>query len=103
EEREYAFDLDFYADVIPEVVENHLTAECLMIILVKKQMDARYWPHLYKIEGVLPYVATDFKRWTWEGDQSDDIIDESTDSDTPEMISGQHFGQVIILQNSVNM
>ncbi|KIM86377.1 hypothetical protein PILCRDRAFT_816309, partial [Piloderma croceum F 1598] len=90
EEREYAFDLDFYADVIPEAVESHLTAACLTIILLKKQMNARYWPRLSKVGGVLPYVRTDFTRWTWEGDHNDDIIDEST----PEMISGQHFGQM---------
>ncbi|KIM72156.1 hypothetical protein PILCRDRAFT_82145, partial [Piloderma croceum F 1598] len=100
-EREYAFDLDFYVEVIPEAVENHLTAECLLIILLKKQMNARYWPRLCKAGGVLPYVRTDFKRWTWEGDQSDDIIDESADYCEPGIISGQHFGQVITLQNNV--
>jgi hypothetical protein len=83
-----------------QVVEDHLTEKCLTIILLKKRMNAQDWPRLYKA-GVLPYVKTDFKLWTWEGDQSDDIINESTDHGTREMTSGQHFGQVIIVQNSV--
>ncbi|KIM81319.1 hypothetical protein PILCRDRAFT_39052, partial [Piloderma croceum F 1598] len=69
--REYAIDLDFYADVIPEAVENHLTSQSLMIVLLKKQMNAQYWPCLHKGGGVLPYVRTDFSGWTWEGDQTD--------------------------------
>jgi hypothetical protein len=82
-------------------VENHLTEECLTIILLKKQINARYWQRLYITRGLLPYVRTDFKRWTWEGYQSDDIINECTDSGTPEEISGQCFRQVAILQNGV--
>ena len=82
-------------------MENHLTAECVTIILLKKQMNARYWPRLYKTGEVLPYIRTDFKRWTWEGDESDDIINECVDNGAPGMISGPHLGQVITLQNSV--
>jgi hypothetical protein len=84
-----------------QAVGNHLTEECLTIILLKKQMNACYWSCLYKTGGVLPDVRTDFKRWTWESNQSDDIINEDTDSDTPEEISGQYFRQVVILQNGV--
>ena len=63
-------------------------------------MNARYWPLLYKTKRVLPYIGTDFKRWTWEGDQSDNItsINESTDRGESGMIDGQCFVQVISLQ-----
>lgn len=64
-------------------------------------MNARYWPRLYKTPGLLPYVRTDFKRWTWEGDQSDDIINESTDGGKAEEVNGQYFRQVIVLQINV--
>ena len=41
-------------------------------------MSARRWPRLSKT--VLAYVETDFSRWTWEGDESDDVEeDNSTD------------------------
>jgi hypothetical protein len=87
-----------------QALESHLTAECLTIILFKKQMNARYWPRLYKAGGVLSYIGTDFKRWTWEGDQSDGIasISESTDGGELGMINGQRFVQVISLQIGLN-
>ena len=56
-------------------MEKQLTEQCLIIILHKKQMDTwRYWPRLQKVEGVLPFIRTDFKQWTWEGDDNDDNI-----------------------------
>ena len=43
-------------------------------------MSARYWPQLSKT--ALPYVKTDFSRWTWEGDESDlDEVDETGSTD----------------------
>ena len=41
-------------------------------------MSARVWPRLSKT--VLNYVKTDFSRWSWEGDEFDDVeTDGSTD------------------------
>jgi hypothetical protein len=61
-------------------------------------MNARYWPHLHeaKAGGVLPHVKTDFTRWTWEGDPSDDVINARTVSDTNK---GRHL-LVILPQTS---
>lgn len=87
-ELKYAFKLDFYAEVVPEVrcqalsfsddfnlmvqvSEKCLTSRSITIALLKKHMNARYWPRLSK--AVLAYVRTDFTRWTWEGDQADDV------------------------------
>ena len=55
-------------------MEKHLTEQCLIIILLKKQMDGQDWPHLQKAEAVPHYIGTDFKQWSWEGD---DIISAS--------------------------
>ena len=65
-------------------------------------MDARYWPHLHKAGGLLPYIGTDFRRWAWEGDQNDDIINATADCPALGMISGEHFRQVILLQITIN-
>ncbi|KAF9062589.1 CHAT domain-containing protein [Rhodocollybia butyracea] len=82
QEREYAFDLDFYADVIPKVVEEHLTKQGLMITLLKKKLDSQHWPSLQREEAgrAPPYIRTEFNQWTWEGDESDDTIRASPDS-----------------------
>ena len=66
-------------------------------------MSARHWPCLNNENegGVLPNVGTDFGRWTWEGDQSDDVIKARAESGALGTNSGQHFWQVIRYQNSV--
>jgi hypothetical protein len=63
-------------------MKKDVTEQCLTIILPKKHMDIQYWPRLQK-EGVFPYIRTDFKRWSWEGEQSDDLIIAMTDSHSP--------------------
>jgi len=64
-------------------------------------MHADYWPRLQKVGGLLPYVRTDFGRWAWEGDQSDDIIiNARTDSCALVTNNGQHSMQVIITPTS---
>jgi hypothetical protein len=78
------------------VVDQCLTAQSFVVILLKKQVNARYWPRLQKAGGVLPYVGTDFKRWTWEGDQSDDIIHAMMDGGAQRTNGGQDFRQVIL-------
>ena len=78
-----------------------MTTLCFTIVLPKKDMDARCWPHLHKAGGLLPCVRTDFRQWAWEGDQNDNIINATADRLALGMISGEHFGQVIILGISV--
>lgn len=55
-----------------------MTPQSVTLVIFKKDIAARHWPHLSTT--VLPYVKTDFSRWTWEGDESDDLEEEcSTD------------------------
>jgi len=61
-------------------------------------MDIQYWPRLQKVEAVLPYIGMDLKRWTCEGDESDDIISARTDICLLRTDNGQHSMQVIVLQ-----
>ncbi|KIM86381.1 hypothetical protein PILCRDRAFT_4881 [Piloderma croceum F 1598] len=78
QECEYAFELDFYAKVIPEALKKCMTPQSITIVIFKKDIAARYWPDLART--ALPYAKTDFSRWTWEGDESDDMEEDcSTD------------------------
>ena len=77
-----------------QAMEKHLTEQCLTIILFKKQLDARYWPRLQKAEGLLPYIRTDFKRWTWEGDERRDNISAKAEIHSLGKNNGRHFMKV---------
>jgi hypothetical protein len=80
-----------------------MTPESVTIVIFKKDITARHWPHLSKT--VLPYVKTDFGRWTWEGDESDDeeedcstgIINMDMDSSSAGTKSGGLLRQVFSL------
>jgi hypothetical protein len=83
-------------------VEKDLTEQCLTITLLKKLMDTQYWPRLQKAEGVLPYIRTDAtKRWTWEGDESDDNISAKTEIHSLEENNGQDLMKVKNLPTKV--
>jgi len=56
-----------------------MTPQSITIVLFKKNASARHWPRLSKT--VLAYVETDFSRWTWEGDESDDMEEDNMDMD----------------------
>lgn len=65
--------LSFSNDFKPmsQLLEKRLTSGSITITLLKKHMNAQYWPRLST--AVLTYVKTDFNRWTWEGDQADGV------------------------------
>ena len=76
-------------------MKKHLTEQGLTVVLLKKHMGTRYWPRLQKAGRLLPHIRTDFRRWTWEGDQTDIIINATTDGHSPGTNNGQHLRQVI--------
>ena len=58
-----------------------MTPQSVTIAIFKKDIAARHWPRLSKT--LLPYIKTDFSRWTWEGYEFDDV--EDNDSITVDM------------------
>ena len=84
-------------------MERCLTEQCFTIILRKKQMDIQYWPRLQKAGAVLPCIRTDFKRSTWEGDQSDVIINAKTDIDSLGTNNAQDSRKVIMVPTRVKV
>ncbi|KAF9072229.1 CHAT domain-containing protein [Rhodocollybia butyracea] len=77
EEHKYAFELDFYAEVIPDSASNNSsTPQSTTIVIFKKDIAHRSWPRLSKT--TLAYVKTDWSRW--EDDESDDIDSDEKSS-----------------------
>jgi len=70
-----------------------LTEQRLIILVLKKQMDAQDWPRLQKVEGVLPYIRTGFK-WPGGGDEDDDNISAETEIHSPGENNEQHLMKV---------
>ena len=85
-----------------------MTPQSITLVIFKKDITTRHWPNLSKT--ALPYVKTDFSRWTWEGDESDDmeedcstgIIDMDIDSSSMGTNSGGLLNQVVPLRIGFN-
>jgi len=66
-------------NAVVQALEKCTTPQSITIVLFKKNASARHWPRLSKT--MLTYVETDFYRWTWEGDESDDVEEDNMDID----------------------
>jgi hypothetical protein len=92
---------------VVQAFEKCKTSQSVTIVLLKKNMNARHWLRLSKT--VLAYVKTDFSRWTWEGDEGDDmdedgstdIVDVETDDASAGTKGGQVLKEVFPLQTKV--
>ena len=63
-------------------MKKSVTPQSVTLVILKKDITARGWPRLTKT--VLPYVKTDFSRWTGEDEESDDMAEDGS-SDTIHM------------------
>ncbi|KAJ7151556.1 HSP20-like chaperone [Mycena filopes] len=68
-EKEYAFNLDFFGEVIPEKSTKRLTTRSLVVVLRKKEQQAEFWPRLTKEKVKNAYIKTDFSKWVDEDEQ----------------------------------
>ncbi|QRV76882.1 heat shock protein HSP20-like chaperone [Ceratobasidium sp. AG-Ba] len=71
-DREYAFELPLFGEVIPEESIKNLTTRHFAAVLRKKETKAEYWPRLTKDKVRLQYVKTDFSKWVDEDEQEGD-------------------------------
>lgn len=100
-EKEYAFDIELFDEILPEVrydlrILRHLsesnqtqydrnlqetkksvTSRAIVLILRKKAARAEYWPRLTKEKVRNQWIKTDFSKWVDE-DEQDEVpaIDE---------------------------
>ncbi|KAJ7139557.1 HSP20-like chaperone [Mycena epipterygia] len=68
-EKSYAFDLDFFSEIIPEKSSKKLTTRSLYLVLRKKEQQAEFWPRLTKEKVKNAYIKTDFSKWVDEDEQ----------------------------------
>ncbi|KAJ7748498.1 HSP20-like chaperone [Mycena maculata] len=68
-EKDYAFNLEFFAEIVPEKSSKRLTTRSLYLILRKKEQQAEFWPRLTKEKVKNAYIKTDFSKWVDEDEQ----------------------------------
>ena len=77
-EKEYAFDIELFDEILPEETKKSVTSRAIVLILRKKAARAEYWPRLTKEKVRNQWIKTDFSKWVDE-DEQDEVpaIDES--------------------------
>ncbi|WVQ80331.1 hypothetical protein IAT38_002436 [Cryptococcus sp. DSM 104549] len=68
-EKEYAFDLQLYSEIIPEETKKVVTSRAIVLILRKKTPQAEYWLRLTKEKPNRNWIKTDFAKWVDEDEQ----------------------------------
>ncbi|KAG8220170.1 HSP20-like chaperone [Butyriboletus roseoflavus] len=69
EHADYAFELDFFAEVDPEISSNRLTSRSFAAVIRKKETQSEFWPRLTKEKLKTPFIKTDFSKWVDEDEQ----------------------------------
>ncbi|KAF9817465.1 hypothetical protein IEO21_03422 [Rhodonia placenta] len=69
EEKDYEFNFDLYAEVVPEESGKSLSSRAFAIVLRKKEKKAEFWPRLTKEKIRTPFIKTDFSKWVDEDEQ----------------------------------
>ncbi|XP_074659041.1 prostaglandin E synthase 3-like [Tubulanus polymorphus] len=68
EEKEYAFKLEFFKDVVPEKSKYQLHKQMRNIPMVIHKADEGFWDRLVKDEKKYHWIKTDFDKWADEDD-----------------------------------
>ncbi|KAI5995002.1 HSP20-like chaperone [Pisolithus albus] len=88
--KHYAFSLDFFSEIVPELSTKKLTDRSYFIILRKKEKKEEYWPRLTKEKAKNAFIKTDFSRWVDEDEQ--DGVGSSLDDGADLMGGGMPGG-----------
>lgn len=62
EEKDYAFTMDFYKEVKPELSSSKLTSRSFFLVLRKKDKGREYWPRLTREKERNAFIKTDFSK-----------------------------------------
>ncbi|KAG6857645.1 hypothetical protein H0H87_010213 [Tephrocybe sp. NHM501043] len=93
EERTFAFTLDFFADVVPELSTKKLTSRSFVVVLRKKENKAEYWPRLTEKNVKNAFLKTDFSKWVDEDEQDGDVaLPEDDEGMVPPGMAGMGGG-----------
>jgi len=80
EEKDYAFDMELFGEVIPEESSKRLSSRSFFLTIPKKEKKLEYWPRLPKAEQKSAFIKTDFSKWVDE-DEQDGGVEEDPDLD----------------------
>ncbi|KAL0941031.1 cs domain-containing protein [Colletotrichum truncatum] len=69
--RDYAVDLEFYAEIDPAESKINHTAKNVELKLQKKELKEEYWPRLLKDSKKVHFLKTDFDKWVDEDEQDE--------------------------------
>lgn len=73
-QKQYAFHLDFFAEIDPQASKIHQTSKSIYLVLRKKETKSDYWPRLSRDKVRMHNVKTDFDKWRDE-DEQDELED----------------------------
>ncbi|KAF5377303.1 hypothetical protein D9615_006380 [Tricholomella constricta] len=68
-EKDYEFNLELFAEVVPELSTKKLTTRSFSVTLRKKEKKEEYWPRLTKDKVKNAFLKTDFSKWVDEDEQ----------------------------------
>lgn len=71
--KQYALDMEFFGEIIPEESKKAMLDRNIQLILIKKEKDQPWWPRVLKTSVKQHWLKTDFTKWKDE----DDVEDES--------------------------
>ncbi|MFF1699372.1 p23/wos2 family protein [Streptomyces sp. NPDC058257] len=74
--RDYAFDLELHADIVPERSTKKLSTRGLSLVLQKRETELEYWPRLTSEKTRSPFIKTDFSKWVDEDEQGNPAGDD---------------------------
>ncbi|MBQ5154014.1 hypothetical protein EGM85_12240, partial [Macrococcus caseolyticus] len=74
-EREYAIELELFAEIDSSLTRKAATAQSVVVELRKKEAKVEYWPRLAKDTKRRPFIRTDFDKWVDE-DEQNEVPDE---------------------------
>ncbi|ORY85753.1 HSP20-like chaperone [Protomyces lactucae-debilis] len=69
--KEYALDLEFFAEVEAEATKQRHTGLNLFFIFQKKEDKAEFWPRLTSSKAKQHNIRTDFDKWVDEDEQDE--------------------------------
>ncbi|KAF8887773.1 HSP20-like chaperone [Infundibulicybe gibba] len=79
--KEFEFELEFFAEVVPELSTKKLTTRSFNLTLRKKEKKTEYWPRLTKEKVKNAFLKTDFSKWVDEDEQDGAEKDVEEDMD----------------------
>ena len=71
-EKKYAFEVEFFGEVVTEESKWTKTGFHLFFAINKKDKDGEFWPRLIKEKAKNQYIQVDWAKWVDEDEEEED-------------------------------